>query len=371
MSIKPKPFCIFQACSTLLLWALLHTVAYAQKLDATVHELGDAFVHDAHHVGLSIGVIQNGVRHSYHFGSVDRASQQLPNDRSIYEIGSVTKTYTGILLAQALQDGKLNLTDDVQKYLPEPYPNLAYLGYPIRIVDLATHTSGLPKQIRAFKKGATPQQIIDTYGNYSEAQFLLDLKQMQITDFPGTRFEYSNTGAQLLGIILARVYKMSYGELVAKYITKPNDMLDTSLTLPTDKRERMVREYDGSGHRMPALTMWRNIPAAGSLKSTLADQLNYLQWNLDGFNPAVALSHRVLFAGTSERDDDIGLLWFSHTLPGGGYVIRHTGGSFGSTSYIALYPEAHVALVLLANDADASTERALVKMGDAIFATAH
>ena len=369
MLTNPKSFFSMRFLCALML-SISSVIARAQSLDATAQELGNAFARDPHHVGLSIGVIQNGARHTYHFGTVDRSAQQLPNDRSIYEIGSATKTFTGILLAQALMDGKINLTDDVQKYLPEPYPNLAYLGYPVRIMDLATHTSGLPKHIRAFKKGMTIQQFIDSYGNYGEAQFLQDLKQAQIADFPGTRFAYSNTGAQLLSIVLERVYKMSYSELAAKTITQPNGMPDTMTALPAEKRDRMVKEYDGNGQRMPELAMWRNIPAAGGLKSTVADMLNYLQWNLDGTNPAVALSHRAMFTGTAERDDDIGLLWFSHTLPEGGSVIRHTGGSFGSTSYIAVYPDAHFAIVLLANDADASTEKALVKMGDALYAKA-
>ncbi len=346
----------------------LHVTAYALSLEAEIQDLGAAFVQDPHHTGLSIGIIQNGVRRTYHFGSVDRALQLKPNDRSIYEIGSLTKTYTGILLAQAVVDGKINLTDDVQKYLPDGYANLRYLGYPVRIIDLATHTSGLPKHIRAFGKGMTAQQCIDSYGNYSEAQFLQDLKTAQIKDFPGTRFEYSNAGAQLLGIVLERVYKTSYADLVAKFITKPNDMPDTVTLLSADQRERMVKEYDGKGLRMPELAMWRNIPAAGALKSTLADQLNYLQWNLDEFNPAVALSHRALFTGTSERDDSIGMLWFTNALADGGRVIRHTGGSFGSTSYLAAYPDAHVGIVLLANDADASTEKALVAIGDQVYA---
>lgn len=359
---------LFFIIVTLMLSCACCIGAYAQNLDATVQDAANAFMHDPHHVGLSIGVIQNGARHTWHFGSVDRSAQQTPNDHSIYEIGSITKADTGILLAQALIDGKIDLTDDVQKYLPEPYPNLSYLGYPIRILDLATHTSGLPKHIRAFGKGMTEKQFIDSYGNYSEAQFLHDLKTVQIKEFPGTRFEYSNVGAQLIGIILERVYKTSYADLLAKYVTHPNDMPDTVLTLTDAQRARMVKEYDGKGQTMPELAMWRSIPAAGALKSTLADQLNFLQWNLDEFNPAVALSHRALFAETGERGDAIGLFWFAHVLDDGGRLIRHAGGSFGSTSYIVAYPDAHFGVVILANDADASTEKALVQMADKLYA---
>lgn len=363
-----------QLCCAFVAACALHVDAFAQTatsqlptLDAAVQQATATFLHDPHHVGLSIGIIQNGARHTYHFGSTDRATSQLPNDKSIYEIASVTKTYTGILLAQALMDGKINLTDDVQKYLPEPYPNLAYMGFPVRIIDLATSTSGLPKHIRAYKNGMTEQQFLASYGDYTDAKFLQDLKQMHVSDFPGTRFEYSNVGAQLMGIVLERVYKMSYAELVEKYITKPNDMPDTMTVLPADKQDRLVKEYDGKGERMPELAFWRSVPAAGGLKSTIADQLNYLQWNLDEFSPVVALSHRSLFSSTTEHDDAIAMFWLMHTMSDGSRLIRHAGGGFGSTSYCALYPDAHFAIVLLANDADASTETALTAIADQIY----
>jgi hypothetical protein len=98
------------------------------------------------------------------------------------------------------------------------------------------------------------------------------------------------------------------------------------------------------------------------LKSTVRDQLNYVQWNLEETNPAVALSHRTTLRDTDERGDDIGLYWFTKRLRDGTRVIRHGGGSFGSTSYFFLEPDVRTGIVLLANDADSSTESTLAAM---------
>jgi len=358
---------------TLIALCLLNLPAYADtaapqpdSIDSIVNETVSTFTHDPHHTGLSIGILKNGVRHTYNFGSTDRSVQKLPNDHTIYELASVTKTYTGILLAQAILDGKVALDDKVQKYLNGDYSNLSRGGVPVKIVHLANHTAGLPKQIRPFKNGATPAEILASYGNYTQPMFLDDLQQIKLSATPGAKFAYSNVDAQLIGIVLEKVYGMRYEELVKKYITLPNHMTDTSTKVPAVKAQRFASGYDGKGERMPEMTFWRAIPAAGFLKSTVSDQLNYLQWNLDESNPAVALAHRTLFAGTDEQGDDIALFWFTRNLPDGSREIRHAGGSFGSTSYEAIYPDTKIGIVLLANDADASTERVLKAIADAI-----
>ncbi len=335
-----------------------------RAIDAIVNQAGEAFVSNPHHVGLSIGIVQDGIEHTYGFGTTDRATLHVPDERTLYEIGSATKSYTGILLAQAVLDGKIKLADPVQKYLASPYPNLGFAGRPVTILDLANHTAGLPKHIRPFRDGMSVQQMLDSYGDYSEAQFLEDLKKIAITERPGTHFRYSNIDSQLIGIILEQQYGKSYEELVRQFITAPNGMRDTSVAVDRALRDRIAQGYDGLGNPMPELRFWKAIPAAGSLKSTVHDQLSYLQWNLDAGNPAVALSHQVTFAHTDERDDDIALYWFVKQFADGTLVIRHTGGSFGTTSYLAFYPKAGLGMVFLANDADSSTERELVKMGE-------
>jgi serine-type D-Ala-D-Ala carboxypeptidase/endopeptidase len=337
--------------------------APAQDIDTLVNSLGSRFVADPAHVGLSIGVIHDRWQKTFNYGSIDRRRAVRPTQTTIYELASLTKSYTGMLLAKAVVDGKLALDDDVRRYLPANCANLAFDGYPIRIVDLANHTSGLAKNLPPFPAHAKPETLVAQYGAMSRERFLKAVSGVRLTARPGTKFAYSNAGPQLIGIVLERVYGVSYDALVARMIAGPLGMADTTTVVGKPDLPRYAARYDAKGNAMPELSFWRHIPAAGYLKSTIADQLRYLQWNLDESDEVVALAHRVTFKGTDERGDDIGLYWFLNRK-NGRRLVRHAGGSFGTTSFVLLYPEAKVGIVLLANDAGASTEATLAEMAD-------
>lgn len=336
----------------------------SSSIEALATSLGRDFVAGPVHVGLSIGIIAQGERHTFNFGRIDRRAATAPGARTIYELASLTKSYTGMLLARAVTDGKLALDDDVRRYLPGSFPNLAFEGRPIRVVDLASHTSGLPKNLPAFPRGASPQDLVERQGVVTHQVFLRALAKARLATAPGATFAYSNAGAQLAGIVLERVYGAPYEELVRRFITGPHAMPDTGMAIPPRDGARYARPYDGKGVAMPELSFWRDLPAAGFLKSTVNDQLNYVQWNLDESDPVVALAHRVTFRHTDERGDDIGLFWFVNRTAEGRRLVRHAGGSFGTTTFELLYPDAKIGVVLLANDADASTEKALCEMAD-------
>lgn len=333
---------------------------------ALATSLGRSFVANPVHVGLSIGIVTHGDKYQFHFGRIDRQRTIVPSGDTIYELASLTKSYTGMLLAKAVVEGKIALDDDVRRYLPAAYPNLSFDGQPIRILDLASHTSGLPKNLPAFAKRATPRQLVRQQGDVSRATFLRALAQVKLPGRPGTVYAYSNAGAQLLGLVLERVYGMDYATLLQRAITAPKQMPDTAMVVAPRDAARYARHYDGHGRAMPELTFWRTLPAAGFLKSTVDDQLRYLAWNLDGADPAVVLAHRVVFRHTDERGDDIGMFWFVNRTRDGMRLVRHAGGSFGTTSFELLYPDAGIGIVLLANDADASTEGTLAEMADAL-----
>jgi D-alanyl-D-alanine-carboxypeptidase/D-alanyl-D-alanine-endopeptidase len=337
--------------------------AMTPDIDTLASSLGARFVANPAHVGLSIGVIHHGVRKTFNFGSIDRHRAVPPTTRTIYELASLTKSYTGMLLAKAVLDGKLALDDDVRRYLPASCANLTYRDTPVRIIDLANHTAGLPKNLPQFMADASPEKLLEQYGDMSREDFLKAVSGVRLTAQPGKQFAYSNAGAQLVGIVLERLYGASYDALVERFIAGPLGMTDTKTAVAKADLPRYAMRYDGKGHAMPELSFWRHIPAAGSLKSTVADQLRYMEWNLDESDPVVALAHRTSFRGTDERGDDIGLYWFLNRK-NGRRLVRHAGGSFGTTSFVLLYPDAKVGVVVLANDADASTEAMLSEIAD-------
>ncbi|AVR97674.1 hypothetical protein C9I28_20070 [Pseudoduganella armeniaca] len=343
--------------------AMYVAAAPAQDIDTLADSLGSRFVADPAHVGLSIGVVRGRWQKTFNYGRIDRRRAVRPTQTTIYELASLTKSYTGMLLAKAVVEGKLALDDDVRRYLPANCANLAFEGYPIRIVNLANHTSGLAKNLPPFPASTDPKRLVAQYGAMSRERFLKAVAEVRITARPGTKFAYSNAGPQLIGIVLERVYGVPYDALVARMIAGPLGMVDTTTFVAESDLPRYAVRYDGKGNAMPELSFWRYIPAAGYLKSTIADQLRYLQWNLDESDEVVALAHRITFKGTDERGDDIGLYWFLNRK-NGRRLVRHAGGSFGTTSFALLFPEAKIGIVLLANDAGASTETTLAEMAD-------
>jgi len=348
---------MFKSLMTLLL-VLITTQAFTQQnIEGFINEQAKLYMQSQQHVGLSIGIIQNGAMHTYHYGSVRKDSQSLPTDTTIYEIGSVTKTFTGLLLAHAVMEKKISLQDDVRKYLDTTYTKWMN-PYEVKIIHLANHTSGLPKNVPAFKS-ANAEDIIKQFHHFSENEFLQSLNGITLNVEPGKQYSYSNADVQLLGIILQKVYSMSYADLLEKYITRPYNMPDTKLTINAGDHKQMVTGYDSSGNAMPQANMWKAIPEAGYLKSSTRDLLNYLQANMDTKNDTVMLAQQTTFTHTDEDDNDIGLYWFIDKRPDGYTQVNHAGGTFGCTSYCMMIPSLKTGIVCLTNDAAPRTEHAL------------
>jgi len=332
-----------------------------------INLIGKNFVNLSGHHGLSIGFVKNGKKYSYLFGTTEIRKQNRPTDSTIYEIASITKSFTGILLAQAIIEKRISLNDYVQKYLPKPFPNLSFKGIPLKIKDLATHTSGLPKFIPGLVKGLTPDQLVKHFNNFSKQQFLDSLSEVKIDTIPGSKFIYSNSDAQLIGIILENVYHTTYARLLTRYITGPMQMGDTKLEIPTQDLIRFAKGYNDKGEIMPRLDWWRMTPAAGYIKSTISDMMKYVLLNINEDIPAVKLAHQPLLKVSEEGADGIGLYWFLKKSEGSERIIYHAGGGFGTTSYCEIHLHQRNGIVLLANDASAGTENELKTIASLIF----
>jgi CubicO group peptidase (beta-lactamase class C family) len=242
--------------------ALLPSMAHS-PLDSLLNSFGATFTSQPSHNGVSIAVYADGETYYFNYGTVKRGASMPPTDSTIYELASVTKTFTACLLAQAITEGRLHLKDDVRKYLDGPYPNLAYRGHPITIENLANHTAGLPKFLPRLDPSQTPDQILATYPDISAAQLLSELSRFTPDTLPGTKFLYSNADAQLIGLILEKVDGRPYAELLQHYITGPLGMTDTWLTVP-DKDTRNSSTA-AAPSAPPASACWyRNTGSASS-----------------------------------------------------------------------------------------------------------
>jgi CubicO group peptidase (beta-lactamase class C family) len=316
----------------------------ATDLDKSVEDILQRFMFEAQSVGLSVGILKNGRHYFYNYGETTKGNQQLPTSKSLYEIGSITKTFTGILLAKAVNEGIINLTDPINKYLPENVAVLKFGNDTAKIVHLANHTSGLPPLPDNF--GAT--ELINPYKDYDEDKLLTYLKTAKLTQKPGTKHEYCNLGVGVLGYILEKQYKMPFEKMINRFITAKAGMRNTRQFLLKQDSALFTQGYNEA---MAKNSQWdfKALAAAGCLRSNTADMLKYAALNLFSkdatLKNAIALSHKETF---NLGQQQIGLNWFIQNW-GWGNLLFHGGGTGGYRSLLAINSTTKNAVIILCN----------------------
>lgn len=320
--------------------------------DRLVAGLGEEFIKGRQNAALSVGIYDNGKISYYNYGSTGSGSKDKPDPKTVYEIGSVTKTFVSFVLANSIIEKRINLDDDIRKYLDGSYRNLEFNGKPIRIAHLANTTSGIPNWLPV-----TPAEIANAapdstaflrnriYGKYTKGDFFEALHNVALDTIPGFKTRHSNAAAQLLMYILEKVYNTPIEKLVSDYITTPNKMTGTSFLASKNTNRKLVFGYDGKGNRMPYLTS-DILKGAGGLSSTTSDLVNFIKLQLNYKNEAVSLSQDESF---DAGQYSIGLNWLKYKHDNGNHQIWTNGGTYGFTSYVVLYPEINSGIVVLAN----------------------
>lgn len=280
------------------------------------------------------------------------------SDRSVFELGSINKTFTGTLLALAVRRGEVSLDDPVADYLPDSVTVPSRDGRAITLLDLATHRSGLP----SLPTNYIPGDLGDPYADYTLEVLYDFLSTYELPREPGAEAEYSNLGFGLLGHALARAAGTTYRELLRARILDPLGMDHTAYASePAYERaglaERMTRPHS-RGEPVPAWTVTEAMAGAGGLRSTMADMLKYLAANLGP--PETELERvmrdaheaRLPFDDGPRESSEIGLAWRTLAVPGpdgGRRIIEHGGNSAGSSARIAFDPDRGVGFVRLTN----------------------
>jgi CubicO group peptidase (beta-lactamase class C family) len=321
-------------------------------------------------VGLSIGLVKDGKVSTFNYGTVEKGQARRPTANTVYPIASITKTFTGTLLAQAALEKKVNLDDDVRKFLDGKYPNLEFEGHPIRLFDLLDHRSGLPfflpdnPQTQPDLPGSVvpwTARITEQTKSYSKEDFFADLHKVRLTSVPGEKFSYSNAGAQLMGYILERIYGMPYEALLKKKLLGPLKMNSTAIFLNRGQKSRLAMGYDEKSQLMPEIP--NQLQGAGALKSTANDLLKYAIWEMAERSEATKLSHKAQFTSGSYS---AGLNW--QVMQSGHHrLIWQEGNIDGFNSLCLVEPERKLALVILANEEDRSSAHNLSVMTNRIL----
>lgn len=300
--------------------------------------------------GIVVGTLDAGGKRrvvAYGAGGPTGSTGVTPLDgNSVLEIGSVTKVFTGTLLASMVARGDVRLDDPVAKYLPATVKVPERGGKQITLLDLATQSSGLPR----LPSNLRPKDATNPYADYSEAQMYEFLSGYTLPRDIGSRYEYSNLGMGLLGHALARRAGKSYEALVTERILQPLGMSDTRVTLTPAMRARLTPGHDMAGKPVANWDL-PTLAGAGALRSTVNDMLTFLAANVaTGAGPLsmVMPQARLSRHPTDNPNLSIGLAW--HLLKGPGReIVWHNGGTGGYHSFIAFDPAARTGVVVLSN----------------------
>jgi CubicO group peptidase (beta-lactamase class C family) len=271
----------------------------------------------------------------------------------VFEIGSITKTFTAALLADMVAHGEVKLDDPVAKYLPPAAHVPSRGGKHITLVNLATQSSGLPRLPTNF----APRDSSNPYADYSVQQLYAFLASYQLPRDIGASYEYSNLGMGLLGHALALRAGVSYEELLRRRILTPLGMRETAITLTPELRARLAPGHDAEGTVVPNWDL-PTLAAAGALRSTVRDMLTYLAANLDSMSRPLGRtlhSTHVPRREAGNPDMQIGLAWHILSRPTGN-IVWHNGGTGGYRSYIGFDPVRRVGVVLLSNVNNANVD---------------
>jgi CubicO group peptidase (beta-lactamase class C family) len=253
------------------------------------------------------------------------------NGDTLFELGSVTKTFTGLLLEDMVERGEMKWDDPVTNYLPPSVKVPAHNGRQITLLHLATHTSGLP----FLPSNAHPRRLDNPYAEYTPEKLYAFLAGCRLTNDPGTKFNYSDVGMMLLGHAIERRAGTNYESLLIDRICRPLHMDSTLATLTPDLKARLAGGHGIVANRIPAMEFQSLVGSCG-LHSSANDLLKYVAANLglveSSLTPAMRRTHVPrIFGGWS----DTALAWeTSRHLPGVDLVM-HNGMTYGHTATVA------------------------------------
>lgn len=354
--------------TAILALALLPVIASADgnpallpaRVDQAIHARMDAGEYPA----LVIAVVDGKQSRVYAYGKL--ANGNAPDADTVFEIGSVTKTFTATLLAQAVRKGELKLDTPVAKLLPG-FTIPSRDGKTITLENLATQHSGLPRMPTNFM----PADSSNPFADYDVTKLKSFLAGYTLTHDPGSRYEYSNLGVGLLGYALAQHAGSTYDALVQQQIFTPLDMRSSATTLNAAMRARLAPGHDKTGKSVSNWT-FDTLAGAGAIKSSGADMLRYLKANMGllktSLYPAMQLAHKPRAAVPGGR---IGLVWMTrHDADGD--VIWHNGMTGGYASFMGFTADGHHGVVVLTNEPSSVDDLGFATLlNDTALAPAH
>jgi CubicO group peptidase (beta-lactamase class C family) len=298
--------------------------------------------------GMVIALLDEHSAKVFQAGKLDNGTDQEVNADTLFEIGSVTKTFTALLALDMAKRDEINLEDPVAQYLPTSVKVPSQGGKQITLLNLAVQDSGLPFNATNFTGNDK-----EHYDSYTTDKMYAFLSGYALKDPPGTKFQYSNLGMSLLGHALERVAKSSFEALILARICHPLHMDSTYVTPPPGLKSRRAVAHDEKGKRAPDFDLQVMAPA-GALHSTVNDLLKYLAAEIGLSNSSLSplMQQSQVIRHTDSPDfGKTAMPWVDQNAfnPPGTELLGHGGGTLGSAAFIGFDKKQRRGVVILSN----------------------
>jgi D-alanyl-D-alanine-carboxypeptidase/D-alanyl-D-alanine-endopeptidase len=310
----------------------------------SIKDIVRACVDQGRNVGIVVGIVNACGNEIFSYGKTALSGGQDVDENTVFEIGSIGKLFTALLLAEMVQRGEVSFEDPIEAFLPSNVTVPTYNGESIKLIDLATHTSGLD----IIPENLSPADENNPYADYTVEQLYEALASTSLDHATGTQYEYSNLGMGLLGHILSLHSGLSYEDLVIALIANELGMPDTRVHLTAGMQNRLATGYrDGE-----AFPLW-DIPTlagAGALRSTVRDMLTFLAANLGlkdtPLYTAMQITHSPRFPVNASMQ--VALAWHVSEI-GKIEIIEHHGATGGYWAFAGFVKETQTGVVILTN----------------------
>jgi CubicO group peptidase (beta-lactamase class C family) len=349
----------------------------APQLEPLIRKHCVPFIDRGKSIGLVVAVVTPTNATIMTFGRPSLSSGAQTRADTLFELGSITKTFTALALARAIERGTVRLEQSVQELLP-PGVELPEEAHGVTLRHLTTHTSGFPR----LAGNQSPLRGLgmllfgsDPYAGYSEADLLEGVRTVKLQSKAATNSCYSNFGMTLLGHLLATKAGSSYEALVKREVCLPLDMTDTTVTLDRTQATRAAQGYRAVLRCGPLVLALRsdpwfvgnNLGGAGALRSTATDMLKYLQANMhpegQPLEHALSESHRKLFQ--EDERTAFGMNWIlSQSKRLQRPIIWHNGGTGGFRSFLGFTGDSRWGVLVLSNSGEGVDDLAIELLRD-------
>lgn len=324
----------------------------ASDMDRSIDQNFRAYIENTRHIGLSIALIDGAKTSFYNYGETNKGNKTLPTENSLYEIGSITKTFTAEVATKLMLDNNISADTPINHLLPADFKQMSFQGQKIELKHLFDHTSGLPRVPDDFES-YEGFEISNPYGNYDYEKLLNFLNNYSLTRVPGTEYEYSNLGYLLLSTIIEYQSDVSLANHIESFITEPLGMNNTHMNMSriVDSNPNVMGAYDENGihSRYWTWSIWEGI---GGQYSNLVDLERFVRAHFNSFNSNEELKEVIAINTTESYSNElfsVGRAW--HIVKSNGNeIINHAGGTGGFGSVVLIEPHKEKAIIVLANN---------------------